>query len=131
MNVLNELHDFTTDLSTNFAALGSCRMFTFICKASEISEGELYRFDLKDKPLLVTAFEGTYFVSDSICTHEEADLSLGMFSNGTLTCPLHSAKFEIRSGKVLSGPDGSAPDSISNLRLYPAKIENGEVWADI
>jgi 3-phenylpropionate/trans-cinnamate dioxygenase ferredoxin subunit len=106
-------------------------MFTFICKTSEISEGELFRFDVQEKALLVTIFDGSYFVADSTCTHEEADLSLGMFSSGALTCPLHRAKFDVKTGTVLSGPDGSEPTSILSLKIYPSKVENGELWADI
>jgi nitrite reductase/ring-hydroxylating ferredoxin subunit len=106
-------------------------MFTFVCKTSEISEGELYRFDINEKSLLVTIFEGNYFVTDSICTHEEADLSLGMFSSGTLICPLHRAKFDVTTGSVLSGPDNSSPDSIPKLKIYQSKVEKGELWADI
>ena len=106
-------------------------MFTFVCKTSEIAEGELYRFDIKEKALLVTQFESSFFVSDSICTHEEADLSLGMFANGILTCPLHTAKFEVKTGSVLSGPDNSSSDSIPNLKVYNSRVENGELWADI
>ena len=106
-------------------------MFTFICKLAEVSESELYRFHIEDKPILVTQFDGEYFVTDAICTHEEADLSLGMFSQGTLTCPLHRAQFEIHTGKVLSGPDGASPDSIRELKIYPSRVQEGELWADL
>ena len=98
---------------------------------AEINEGELYRFDVNDKPLLVTKFSGNYFVADSICTHEEADLSLGMVSDGTLSCPLHRAQFDIATGTVKRGPDGAAADSIPPLKIYPSKVENAYVWADL
>ena len=106
-------------------------MFTFVCKTSEINEGELFRFDVQDRALLVTLFQGSYFVTDSICTHEEADLSLGMFSHGDLSCPLHRAKFDVKTGTVLSGPDGSDPASIPSLKVYSSKVENGELFADL
>ncbi len=106
-------------------------MFTLICRAEEINEGELYRVDINDKPLLVTKFEAHFFVTDSICTHEEADLSLGNFSTGTLTCPLHRAQFDIATGEVKRGPDGAAAASIPRLKVYPSKVENGELWAEI
>jgi len=106
-------------------------MFTPVCKTSELQEGEFSRFDVQDRPLLVVAFGGSYFVTDSICTHEEADLSLGMFSGGVITCPLHRAKFKVQSGEVISGPDDGSPDSIKNLRVYQTKVENGELYADL
>jgi 3-phenylpropionate/trans-cinnamate dioxygenase ferredoxin component len=98
---------------------------------SELNEGELFRFDVGDKPLLVVMFEGKVFVTDSICTHEEADLSLGMFADGVVTCPLHRAMFRVESGRVVSGPDGSASGSIRQLKVYPVRVENGYVLADL
>lgn len=106
-------------------------MFKTICKVSELNEGELYRFDVQDKALLVVKFSESIFVSDTICTHEEADLSLGIFRDGIITCPLHGAKFRVEDGEVVSGPDGGPPSEITRLRVYLTKIENGELLADI
>jgi nitrite reductase/ring-hydroxylating ferredoxin subunit len=107
------------------------KMFKRVCKISDLQEDELYRFDVEETPLLVVKFGGSVFVTNSICTHEEADLSLGMFDSGVVTCPLHRARFQVEDGKVLSGPDGGPADEISKLRVYLTKIEDGEVFADL
>src|SRR5690349_4397472 len=106
-------------------------MFTRICTAAEINDGELYRFDVNDKPLLVTKFSGNYFVTDSICTHEEADLSLGMFSGCPLSWPPRRAQFGSATGSIKKGRDAAAADSLPPLRIYPSKVENAEVWAEL
>ncbi len=106
-------------------------MFAAICALSELEEGELYRFDIAEKALLVIKFNKAIFVTDSICTHEEADLSLGMFADGIVTCPLHRARFRMQDGTVLSGPDGGSAEEISKLKVYPTKIENGVLFADL
>jgi 3-phenylpropionate/trans-cinnamate dioxygenase ferredoxin component len=106
-------------------------MFVPVCKVIDIQEGELLRFDVKNKALLVVKFQGDFYVTDSTCTHEEADLSLGMFSNGVVTCPLHRARFDVENGRVISGPDGSPSSDISKIKVYSTKIEDGEIWADI
>ncbi|MGH2637701.1 MAG: Rieske (2Fe-2S) protein [Rhabdochlamydiaceae bacterium] len=106
-------------------------MFVKICKVSEIQDGELYRFDISEKSLLVTRMGERFFVTSSICTHEEADLSLGMFSEGVITCPLHRAKFEVQSGRVVEGPNGEDSGSIRKLGVFNTRIENGEIWVDI
>jgi len=106
-------------------------MFTRICKISEVHEGELFRFDVMDKALLVVQFRGSFFVTDSTCTHEEADLFLGMFNSGVVTCPLHRAKFDVETGEVIAGPDGSPPTEIPRLKAYPTRIEDEEIWADL
>ena len=80
---------------------------------------------------MVTKFDGSFYVSDSICTHEEADLSLGLFYNGIVTCPLHRAKFEIVTGTVVQGPDGKDPGTINSLHTYAVRIEGADLMADI
>ncbi|HVB11564.1 MAG TPA: Rieske 2Fe-2S domain-containing protein [Nitrososphaerales archaeon] len=106
-------------------------IFTRICKTSEIQNGELYRFDINEMPLLVARNSEKFVVTRAICTHEEADLTLGIFSGETVTCPLHQAKFNVLTGTVLSGPNGDAPDTIPSLRVYNTKVENGELFADL
>jgi len=106
-------------------------MLVKICKTSEIEEGTLYRFDISDKPLLVTRVGSEYYAAETSCTHEEADLSLGIISGEIITCPLHHARFDVRSGTVISGPDEEDPSSINKLRTYKTKVENGELWVDL
>jgi len=107
-------------------------MFVPLCKVADLrEEGELYRFDVRDKPLLVVKFNGSVFVTDSTCTHQEADLSLGMFDQGIVKCPLHGAEFRLDDGDVISGPDGGSPSEIPKLRVYHVKIENGMVLVDL
>jgi nitrite reductase/ring-hydroxylating ferredoxin subunit len=106
-------------------------LFSLVCKTSEIQEGELYRFDIGDKALLVTKISDMFYVTDSTCTHQEADLSLGLFFDGVVTCPLHGAKFDVKSGDVLRGPDDGPPESIPKLRVYETKIMNDELLADL
>ena len=91
----------------------------------------MYRFEVQDRPLLVVRLGDLFYVSDSICTHEEADLSLGMLMGDVVTCPLHRAKFELGSGKVLQGPDGSDPATIPPLKTFSTKVEDGKLFADI
>jgi nitrite reductase/ring-hydroxylating ferredoxin subunit len=106
-------------------------MFTRICKISEIQDAELYRYEVGEKTLLVARSEGRFVVTGAVCTHAEADLTLGIFTGKTITCPLHQAKFSLDSGAVLSGPDGHSPDSIPALKVYSTKVENGDLFADL
>ena len=70
-------------------------------------------------------------VTDSFCTHEEADLSLGVLSGAVIACPLHGAKFDLTNGEVVEGPNRTDPTTIPNLTTYKVKIENDDVLADI
>ena len=106
-------------------------MLVKVCKTTELKDGEMNRFDIGEMSVLVARAGDRYFVTEYSCTHEEADLSLGLFSEGTITCPLHQAKFEILTGAALEGPNGENPNSIRSLRVYATKVENEILWAEI
>jgi nitrite reductase/ring-hydroxylating ferredoxin subunit len=107
-------------------------MFVKLCRTSEVSEeGIPYRFEINDKPLVVTKLSNKYFVANSTCTHEEADVSLGILAGEILTCPLHQAKFNITTGKVLGGPNGEGPETIPPLKTYTSKVEGDDLLVDI
>ena len=38
------------------------------------------------------------------CTHAASRLDGGLFRNGEVTCPLHGARFSLRTGKAMSAP---------------------------
>lgn len=106
-------------------------MFARVCREADIVEGEVYRFDVGNNPLLVTRNEGKIIITQAICTHEEADLTLGILTSGNITCPLHQATFNLTSGQVISGPNGEDTESINPLRVFHSKVENGDLLADL
>lgn len=102
-----------------------------ICKFSQLSESEPVRVDVGDKYIMIVRVGGNVLATDSLCTHEEADLSLGILSDVVITCPLHGAKFDLRTGEVQEGPSGTDRTNIPNLRIYKVEIENDELLVDI
>jgi nitrite reductase/ring-hydroxylating ferredoxin subunit len=58
------------------------------------------------------------------CPHEGYPLREGSLDGGcVLTCNWHNWKFDLRTGRNLTGGDG--------LRTYPTRVEAGAVWVDI
>lgn len=100
-------------------------------KTSDISEGSTSRFDVNGIPIMVARVADGFFATSAICTHEEADLSLGMIFESVVMCPLHQAKFEVRTGQVLEGPNGTEAGTIRNLKTYPVSVENDEIWIEV
>ena len=110
---------------------GEAKVWVKIAVFSRVSENEPLRLEAKGRPLMLARIGGNIFVTDALCTHEEADLSLAMLLDVVITCPLHQAKFDLRNSIVLEGPNGTDPNTISNLRTYSVKVESDEIWADI
>lgn len=106
-------------------------MYIRICGTADLTEGEVTKFEVNNRWILIARAGSAYFASDATCTHEEADLSLGLLANKTIACPLHLARFDLETGAVLEGPNGEDPSSISSLRTYKVKIEGDNVLADL
>lgn len=64
---------------------------------------------------------GMVSACERACPHEQADLACGRVVNGRLTCPRHDASFSLIDGAISDGWP-SRP-----LRLYPVRVERGEV----
>ena len=70
----------------------------------EIAPGQGKIVEVKGKEIALFNVGGAYFAIDNMCTHEEASLADGEISGFEVTCPLHGAKFDVRSGQVLGPP---------------------------
>ena len=92
------------------------------CAADAIDKDDLIRFDHGERTFaLYRTEDDRYFATDGLCTHEEAHLADGFVMDCVVECPLHQARFDITTGKVLAEP------ADIDLRTYPVRVENGRV----
>lgn len=77
--------------------------------AADIEEGEGYLVDADatgiDRAIAVFhAEDGQFYALDDECTHAEASLSEGWVEGTEVECPVHSARFCLKSGAALCMP---------------------------
>lgn len=117
-------------------------MFIKAFEENEIAPGGMKAVALGGHELVVCNYGGTFYAVERACGHAHARLERGALTGWILTCPLHYAQFDIRSGEALSGPAPAAPASVhpdakdpalhtKNLKTWPVKIGNGIVLVDI
>jgi len=94
--------------------------FTKVAETSEIPLGQMKVVKLAEKEVLITNVNGSYYAIENSCTHMHGDLSKGNLDGNTLTCPKHKAKFDVTTGKVVSGP---------KIPLFHPKIKDEPVYA--
>ncbi|HYZ35069.1 MAG TPA: non-heme iron oxygenase ferredoxin subunit [Crenalkalicoccus sp.] len=73
---------------------------------------------------LVRLEDGIHAIND-VCTHEFALLSDGYCEDGHIECPLHQARFDLRTGKVVTEP------ATVDVATYPVKVEGGAVYVQL
>jgi len=64
---------------------------------------------------------GQHHAVSNVCPHSRMPLSEGSLRGFTVICPLHGARFDVRTGACLAGP------ATSDLAVYPVRVENGQV----
>ncbi|EQD68105.1 Rieske [2Fe-2S] domain protein [mine drainage metagenome] len=72
---------------------------------NELNEGEKQRFELPDKDITATKWEGKVFAFNSKCPHRKGPIFMGKLRpNSCIMCPSHRIIFSLIDGHVISNP---------------------------
>ncbi|MEN3350109.1 MAG: naphthalene 1,2-dioxygenase ferredoxin component [Bradyrhizobium sp.] len=72
--------------------------------AAEIKVDEPAACTVASHEIAVFLIDGAYYATSNICTHAAALLTDGFMDGCEIECPLHNARFDARTGKVLTSP---------------------------
>jgi 3-phenylpropionate/trans-cinnamate dioxygenase ferredoxin component len=78
--------------------------FVTVAKVGEIPAGGVKVVRLGDLPVAVFHVDGGYYALEDVCTHDGGPLAEGAIEGGVVECPRHGARFDIKTGAVLSLP---------------------------
>ena len=99
--------------------------WTRACALERLMDQGIVCAPLAGADLILIWCGGRAVACERACPHEQADLSRGHISAGRLVCPHHAASFDLEDGRISSGWS-SRP-----LRIYPVRVEHGEVWVKV
>lgn len=90
------------------------------------NDGDRFIVEVDEKPIAVFNIGGEFFCIDDVCTHDGGPVAEGdIYNSFEIECPRHGARFDIRTGKVLSFP------AITDVAAYPLTIEDGEIIVEL
>ena len=95
--------------------------YVTVARTGELGRGDMLRAIVNDIPVCVFNVDGEYLATQDTCTHAEASLSEGDLDGAVVTCPLHGAEYDVRTGAALCFPATQA------LRTYLVKVEDQQV----
>ncbi|HEY5679616.1 MAG TPA: Rieske 2Fe-2S domain-containing protein [Pseudomonadales bacterium] len=84
---------------------------------SDLEEGDKRSFDAEGTQVLVCRVRGELYAIEDLCSHANKPLCRGRLSGYMITCPVHSARFDIRDGAH------QGPPAFTGIRTFP--IEEG------
>lgn len=90
-----------------------------LASTADIPPGSGKAFEVAGRKIALFNVGGQFHAIDDVCTHDGASLAEGSLEGTTITCPWHSAEFDVTTGEVLCLP------ATENVRRYPV-FENGD-----
>ena len=98
-----------------------------VAAVDEIDEGTAVKVDAEvagtaDDIAVFHSDDGSFYALNDTCTHEEASLSEGWIEDGEVECPVHSARFCLRTGEALCLP------ALVNAKTHRVEVRDGDVY---
>jgi nitrite reductase/ring-hydroxylating ferredoxin subunit len=97
-----------------------------VASVGEFEKTDRKLVDLGDERYIgLFKLDDSYFAIDGTCSHEKASMVLGEVSDHEVMCPLHGARFDLRTGRHLSLP------AVRPVASYPVKVDGDKIWVEI
>lgn len=82
-----------------------------------IPEKQIKLVKLGDEKICIARNEETFFAFEPFCPHRKASLVQGTIVRNEIVCPLHSYRFDLQTGRVVSG---QCPD----LKVFQVNVSD-------
>jgi nitrite reductase/ring-hydroxylating ferredoxin subunit len=93
-----------------------------VAGVSEVAEGHVHAVRVGEREIALYHLKGgTFHATDNICSHEYAQLSDGWLEDGCIECPLHAARFDIKTGKALCAP------AEHDLEVFETRVDGSDL----
>ena len=99
--------------------------YVTVLDADALAPGQAARVVVGDEEIALFNVDGEFFATSDICSHEEASLSDGELFDHVVECPLHGARFDVRTGKPLSLP------AVYPVKTFPVRVVDGKLQVEI
>lgn len=92
-----------------------------VASRGDLAAGEVIGVEAGGRSIAIYDCDGELFATDNICSHAYACLSDGWLDGDTIECPLHAARFNVRTGKVLD------PPATDDLKSFPVRLVDNDI----
>jgi nitrite reductase/ring-hydroxylating ferredoxin subunit len=96
--------------------------FHKLAAADEVGPGEIKQYLVEGRFVALCNVDGEFHAFEDVCTHQFTHLSEGEFTDSEVKCPLHGAKFDVKTGAARSLP------AVKPVPKHEVKVEDGNVY---
>ena len=96
--------------------------FIAVATVDELPNGARKLLEIDGRPIAVFNIAGGYYAIADVCSHDDGPVAEGdLVNEGEIEFPRHGARFDVRTGKVLSFP------AIVDIPAYPVIVKGDQI----
>lgn len=99
--------------------------WTRVAQASEVPEGEGLAATSRGRHIAIFRVGEELLACDGMCSHGHAFLAEGYLDGDEVECPMHSGRFNVRTGKAVCAP------ARVDIATFPVEVRDGTVFVDL
>ncbi|TFL08840.1 non-heme iron oxygenase ferredoxin subunit [Pusillimonas caeni] len=96
-----------------------------VALAEDVMDDDVLGVQAAGKAVALYKVDGRFYATHGICSHEYAHLADGFLEGCEIECPLHQARFDIRTGQAMCSP------ATEGIAVYPVKVVGNEVFVKV
>ncbi|MEM9623928.1 MAG: non-heme iron oxygenase ferredoxin subunit [Pseudomonadota bacterium] len=100
-------------------------MYTPVLSMADLAEGQSTVVKVGDVEVLVCQVEGQFYAVHAQCSHARQSLATGRLRGFQISCPLHGARFDVRTGACTAAP------AQKPIASFPVMLEGGKVCVQV
>ena len=94
-------------------------------RVGDLPPGGLAMVQVDGTDILLANVDGRVYATQGICSHEFFELDRGFLTGDSITCALHTSRFDLATGEALD-PPAELP-----LATYPVVIEDDQIVLEL
>lgn len=99
--------------------------YVSVATVSELGARGTLIFEIDGFPIALFEIADEYFAIADVCSHDDGPVAEGELDDHEIECPRHGARFDVRTGKVLSLP------AVVDIPAYPVRVEGEDILVGI
>lgn len=99
--------------------------FRRVARVADVPEGEVRVVEADGVSVALANVEGRFYAIENLCTHDGGPLGEGFLWGDQVECPRHGARFDVKTGAVLTLP------AVRPVRSFAVRVEGDEVSVDV
>jgi nitrite reductase/ring-hydroxylating ferredoxin subunit len=93
--------------------------------ADAVAPGTAVRVVAGGEEVAIFNVDGQFYATTDVCSHDEASLADGELFGHVVECPLHGARFDVRTGKALSLP------AVYPVKTFEVRVVDGQLQVKV